>query len=119
MKQKPIIDVLHFQQAGVKSSLIVEFLTLYASEILPVPDQFKTLMLASDYLEAERLLHSFKGASEVVGAYRVSAIMQRLGKLIKTEDQRFDPVLLVEEFRLGVEATLVGVNKAIADLSPR
>jgi len=117
MSKLVVIDIAHFQEAGIKNNLIVDFLKLYAGELVSLPQQFKTLMLASDYLGAERLLHSFKGASEVVGAYRVSALTQKLEKLIQTDDQQFDPEVLVAEFKQGVEATQAGVKKMIAALS--
>ncbi len=117
MKKIAVIDVAHFQDAGINNSLIVDFLKLYAAEIATLPEQFKVLMLSSDYLGAEHLLHSFKGASEVVGAYRVAALTQKLEKLIKTDDQQFDSVMLVAEFKLGVDATQVGVKKMISALS--
>jgi len=117
MNKPLIIDIKHFHEAGVKNSLITEFLTLYAAEMLTLPDKFEALLLAEDYLGAEQLLHSFKGASEVVGAYRVSILMQKLEKSIKADHQQLDPVQMVEEFRQGVEQTLVGVKKKIACLS--
>ena len=117
MKKLAVIDVSHFQDAGINNSLIVDFLKLYALEIITLPEQFRLLMLACDYLGAEHLLHSFKGASEVVGAYRVAAVAQKLEKLIQTDDQNFDPLLLVAEFKQGIDVTQVGVKKMIAALS--
>ncbi len=117
MKSLITIDVKHFKDARVKDSLIVEFLNLYVTELLILPDQFKSLMLASDYLGAERMLHSFKGASDVIGAYQISALMQRLENLMKTDDQIFNTIQLIDEFRLGVEITLREVRKLIDELS--
>ena len=117
MKKIAVIDIAHFQGAGVTNSLIVDFLKLYSAEIVTLPKQFNALMLARDYLGVEHLLHSFKGASEVVGAYRVAALVQKLEKLIKTDDQLFDSVLVVAEFKQGIDATQVGVKKMIAALS--
>ena len=117
MNKPAIIDIKHFQEAGVKNVLIIEFLTLYAAEMLTLPDKFAALMLAEDYLGAEQLLHSFKGASEVVGAYRVSILMQKLEQSIKADDPTLDRLQMVDEFRQGVELTLVSVKKNIAWLA--
>jgi HPt (histidine-containing phosphotransfer) domain-containing protein len=117
MKTPAIIDVAHFQDAGIKNSLIVDFLKLYEIELITLPEQFKALMLASDYLGAERLLHSFKGASEVVGANHVAALSTKLEKLIHADDKQFDSLVLVAEFKQEVDATQVGVKKMIAALS--
>ena len=64
-----------------------------------------------------KLLHSFKGASEVVGAYRVSILMQKLEQSIKADDPTLDRLQMVDEFRQGVEQTLVSVKKNIAWLA--
>jgi len=117
MKKIPVIDVAHFQDAGINNRLIIDFLKMYSAEIITLPEQFKALMLAKDYLGAEHLLHSFKGASDVVGAYRVAAITQKIEKLIQTDDQKFDPLLLVAEFKQGIDATHVGVKKMIVALT--
>lgn len=117
MNKLLIIDIKHFQEAGIKNSLIVDFLKLYAAEMLNLPDQFKLLMLASDYLAAEQLLHSFRGASQVIGGYRVAELTLQLEKLIRTDDQQFAPAQLVADFKQGIEATQVGVKQMIAALS--
>jgi hypothetical protein len=117
MKILHTIDVKHFKDAGIKDSLIVEFLNLYACELMVLPDQFKSLMFASDYIGARKMLHSFKGASDVIGAYQISALMQGLENLIKNDEQIFNATQLVDEFRLGVETTLYEVRKLMDELS--
>jgi HPt (histidine-containing phosphotransfer) domain-containing protein len=117
VKKLALIDVAHLQDAGINNNLIIEFLIMYVAEIITLPEKFKVLMQACDYLRAEHLLHSIKGASRVVGAYRFAALANKLEKLIQTDDQQSDSVLLVDEFKQGIDATQVGVKKMITALS--
>jgi len=117
MRKLSVIDVSHFHDSSINKNLIGDFLKLYMTELVTVPEQLKLLVLSKDYLGAEHLLHSFKGASDVVGAYLVAAAAHKLENFLKTANQQFDSALPMAEFMQDVHATQIGIKKMIAVLS--
>ena len=111
------IDISHFQTAGVDNYLIIKFLKLYEAEILALPDQFDKLIIARDYLGVDHLLHSFRGASEVVGVHHVSDLTRKILKQINNDNRLFCPENLMIEFRRCVFVTSINVKKKILNIS--
>lgn len=117
MRELSIIDVSHFHDASINKRLIADFLELYMAELVIVPEQLKLLDLSKDYRGAEHLMHSFKGASEVIGAFVAAAAAHKLEKLFKTNNQKFDSTLPLAEFMQDIHATQIGIKKMMVNLN--
>ena len=83
----PGIDAtLALNRLGGNAKLYLKLLKQFSEFYADTPEKFDALMVANDFLGAERLAHTLKGLAGSIGATRLAETSAALEKCCKTED---------------------------------